>query len=126
FLMLVGGVVGAIGLFRFEPDTAESAVFDRPARVVGLEILELALPDRKTSTTPAKNRLDIERLIDAMTIVESEGSGGAWAIGDEGKSFGCLQIQELALTDVNRYWGTAYRHEEILGDVELSRDICRA
>lgn len=36
----------------------------------------------------------------------------ATKIGDEGKSYGILQIQEVAILDVNRKYGTSYKHED--------------
>jgi hypothetical protein len=49
---------------------------------------------------------DIERLIPALIKVESRGNN--LAIGDNGKAYGCLQIHQEVLDDVNKKYGTHY------------------
>jgi hypothetical protein len=54
--------------------------------------------------TPSNN------LINAMIQVESEGNG--LAIGDKGKAYGCLQLWNTYIQDVNRIYKTSYRHKD--------------
>lgn len=44
------------------------------------------------------------------------------AIGDNGKSFGILQIQQVAIDDVNRKYGTHYTHQDAF-DVQCAEEI---
>lgn len=50
-------------------------------------------------------------LLAALIAVES--SGNDRAIGDHGKAFGCLQIHQAVVEDVNRVYGTHYRHADV-------------
>jgi hypothetical protein len=52
----------------------------------------------------------IAKLIPALIIIESNGDDGA--IGDNGKAFGCLQIWECVIRDVNFTYDTTYKHKE--------------
>ena len=68
---------------------------------------------------------DISRLISALIEVESGGDDGA--VGDKElkhKSYGCLQIRQPCVDDVNRTQGTDYRSEDCLNNRELSVWIC--
>ena len=68
-----------------------------------------------------------DKLIAAMETVE-ERSGDTYAIRDvpdEPLQYGCLQITEICLKDYNRIYKTNYKIEQILGDRELSIEICR-
>ena len=49
---------------------------------------------------------------DILKLMESQGNPNA--IGDNGKSWGILQIQESVIKDVNRRYGTQYIHEDAL------------
>lgn len=49
-------------------------------------------------------------LILALIMVESGGDN--FAIGDNGRAYGCLQIHEICVKDVNRIYGTNYVHED--------------
>lgn len=62
-----------------------------------------------------------DQLIESMIEMESEGNVNA--IGDNGKAFGVLQIQQRCLDDVNRWNGTKYKAEDMLGEegAKLSR-----
>jgi soluble lytic murein transglycosylase-like protein len=51
-----------------------------------------------------------DKLIQAMIQVESEGNG--LAIGDKGKAYGCLQLWNSYIQDVNRIYKTSYRHKD--------------
>lgn len=51
-----------------------------------------------------------DKLIQALIQVESEGNG--LAIGDKGKAFGCLQLWNTYIQDVNRIYKTSFRHKD--------------
>jgi len=55
---------------------------------------------------------DIDDLIPSLIQVESQGSDKA--IGDNGKAFGCLQIWEVVIKDVNRVYKTNYKHSDMM------------
>jgi hypothetical protein len=61
-------------------------------------------------------------LIAAMIQVESHGDSNA--VGDNGKSHGCLQIQAGVLTDVNNYYNTEYTQGDCLVPAK-AKAICR-
>lgn len=61
-------------------------------------------------------------LLAAMILVES--GGDCEAIGDNGRSIGCLQITELCVRDVNRIYGTHYRWPDDCFNRHLSTRIC--
>jgi len=50
------------------------------------------------------------KLIEAVIAVES--SGNDFAVGDGGKSVGCLQIRKSVVDDVNRAYGTKYTYAD--------------
>jgi len=52
----------------------------------------------------------IARLIAALIAVES--AGDDFAVGDNGAAFGCLQIHQIMVDDVNRIAGTSFIHED--------------
>jgi len=61
------------------------------------------------------------KLIQAMIQVESQGND--YAIGDrllKKKAYGCLQIRQPAVDDINRIFGTKYKAEQMLGNRALS------
>lgn len=63
-------------------------------------------------------------LIDAIIEVESQGDINA--IGDTGlryKAYGCMQVRQPAVDDVNKKFGTVYTAEACLGNKSLSIDI---
>lgn len=62
------------------------------------------------------------QLIAAMMLVESHGDPSA--IGDGGRALGVLQIHACAVADVNRRFGTQYRHRDALHARHAVR-ICR-
>jgi len=72
---------------------------------------------------PPEKVVDKEILIKAL--MEQESNGNPNAIGDKGKAHGCLQIHKCAVIDVNRHFGTKYKHSDLLGNVSLSKEICR-
>ena len=61
-------------------------------------------------------------LIAALIQVETHGND--IAIGDNGKSHGCLQIQQGCLDDVNKYYKTSYVRNDCY-DRKKSIAICR-
>lgn len=64
-----------------------------------------------------------DRLIDALVQVESNGNPSA--IGDKGRAFGCLQIWQCVVTDVNQVSRVKYTHADAFDPVK-ARAICRA
>jgi hypothetical protein len=70
--------------------------------------------DMRFSTTP--------EFIAALEKVET--NGNPKAVGDNGDSFGILQIQLGVVRDVNRVHGTRYKHRDAFDPVK-ARDICR-
>ena len=61
-------------------------------------------------------------LIDALIQVES--NGNVEAVGDNGKAFGCLQIWNIVIQDVNRIYKTRYKHKDAFNK-NKSKQICR-
>ena len=59
-------------------------------------------------------------LMFAIMIVES--NCDPKAIGDQGRSFGILQIQEAVVLDVNNRYGTDYTHEDMF-DPLYAQDV---
>lgn len=43
-------------------------------------------------------------------LIQIESGGNDLAVGDNGKALGCLQIHEIYVRDINRLWGTDYKH----------------
>ena len=66
--------------------------------------------------------IDFSSLIAVLIMVES--CGNNLAIGDNGKSVGCLQIQQGVIEDVNRIYKVDYS-EEHRYDRLSSKDICQ-
>ena len=65
------------------------------------------------------------KLIDALITVESNSDDDA--IGDlhlKNKAYGCLQIRQPCVDDVNLRHGTSSKAEDCLGNRELSVWIC--
>lgn len=63
-------------------------------------------------------------LLAALIAVES--GGDCKAIGDKGRSIGCLQITSACVADVNRIYGTHYRWPDDCFDRKSSIEICVA
>lgn len=53
----------------------------------------------------------MEKIIEILKHVETNNRPDA--IGDNGDSYGVLQIQWAAVQDVNRYFGTSYTHNQM-------------
>lgn len=63
------------------------------------------------------------KLLDiAKTLKIVESNNNPDAIGDGGKAFGILQIHKACVRDVNRYYGTNYRHKDAY-DPAIAEDI---
>ncbi len=61
-------------------------------------------------------------LISALVMVESGGDPAK--VGDGGQALGILQIHPEVVQDVNRNYGTKYRHKDVLNPVKARR-ICK-
>jgi hypothetical protein len=64
---------------------------------------------------------DINNLIPALIEVESRGNDNA--IGDNGKAFGCLQVWDICVQDVNRVYKTSYTHKQMM-DRYTACEVC--
>ena len=58
-----------------------------------------------------------------IMLLQLESSGDNLAVGDQGQSFGCLQICSGAVADVNRVYGRRYTHADAF-DRDKAREIC--
>ena len=56
-------------------------------------------------------KADYNEIAEVLKYVETLNS--PCAIGDGGDSWGVLQIQEICVNDVNRYFGTHYTHKDM-------------
>lgn len=56
-------------------------------------------------------KAEYEEIVEVLKYVET--LNDPTAIGDGGDSWGVLQIQEAAVEDVNRYFGTHYHHKDM-------------
>ena len=54
---------------------------------------------------------DYAQIVEVLKHVETNNQPEL--IGDNGDSYGVLQIQQKAVQDVNRYFGTSYTHEQM-------------
>lgn len=67
--------------------------------------------------------LTLSGLASIMSILKQvETNGDVNAIGDNGRSYGILQIQRSVLRDVNRVYGTEYYHDEMFSE-EASEEV---
>jgi hypothetical protein len=58
-----------------------------------------------------------------MSILKTvETNNDTDSIGDNGRSYGILQIQRSVLSDVNRIYGTDYRHKDMFYE-EASEEV---
>ena len=67
--------------------------------------------------------MNITNLITALIAVESNGND--FAIGDNGRALGPLQIHKAVVLDVNRVTGSRHRWEDMTNRV-LARKVCQA
>jgi len=72
---------------------------------------------KNTNTNKAVN---LQQLLKSLVQVES--GGNIKAIGDQGRSYGPLQIRKEVVDDVNRIYGTNYVHKDAF-DLGKSYDI---
>jgi hypothetical protein len=63
-----------------------------------------------------------EKLIPALIAVESSGQNNL--IGDHGKAYGCLQIHQEVVNDVNRLYHLRYTHNDCFNR-DVSIRICQ-
>lgn len=63
---------------------------------------------------------DLEQIRE--TLKEVETNSRAQAIGDNGRAYGILQIHKACIIDVNRYYGTNYKHKDAF-NVKYSEEI---
>jgi len=56
-------------------------------------------------------------------LIQLESGGNDLAIGDDGKAWGCLQINNCVIKDVNHIYGRKYVHQDAL-DRDKSTTIC--
>jgi hypothetical protein len=63
-----------------------------------------------TTLTASAEGESIKEIRDVLKFVETENK--PTAVGDQGRSFGVLQIQWVAIQDVNDKFGTQYTHED--------------
>lgn len=66
------------------------------------------------------NANDLNQIMDVLKYIET--NNNPKAIGDGGKSFGILQIQQKAIDDVNERFGTSYIHEDAF-DIACAEEI---
>lgn len=66
--------------------------------------------------------MNLTNLISALIAVES--SGNDLAIGDQGRAIGPLQIHRAVVTDVNRFTGAHYRHQDMTNRA-IARKVCQ-
>lgn len=64
--------------------------------------------------------VDLDSIIEVLKFVESENNPKA--VGDQGRSYGILQIQKIAIKDVNNRYGTSYTHRDAF-NVACSEEI---
>ena len=73
------------------------------------------------SASYSMNIKGYQKLINAMIVVES--SGNKYAIGDNGRSYGILQISKGYVECVNRRYATNYVHQDMF-DPRISKMVC--
>jgi len=66
--------------------------------------------------------MDWGLVILCLIMVESGGNNAA--VGDSGRALGCLQIHAGVVYDVNRIYGTSFKHEDAK-DRQKSVQICQ-
>ena len=65
----------------------------------------------------------LSTLVSIMSILKTvETNNNSDSIGDNGRSYGILQIQTSVLSDVNRIYGTEYYHEQMFSE-EASEEV---
>lgn len=83
--------------------------------------VSIAVESVEAGTAPS-----CDALVSALIQVESRGNDRA--IGDrhmKDKAYGCLQIRQPCVDDVNRCFGTKIQAQDLLGDRSLSVWVCQ-
>ena len=57
-----------------------------------------------------------------LLIIQIESNGDVFAVGDDGKAHGALQLHAIYVEDVNRIAGTTYTHDDAF-DISKSIDM---
>mgnify|MGYP003636705791 CR=1 FL=1 len=78
-------------------------------------ILLLLLSSLTLSLSSFTSEVSLHRVSNILKQVET--SGKINVIGDSGKAFGILQIHKICIDDVNRVYGTSYRHIDAFDEV---------
>ena len=52
-----------------------------------------------------------------LAIIQVESGDNMMAVGDNGKAYGCMQIHAAYVKDVNRIWGTNFKHNDAFDKV---------
>lgn len=104
----------------------ENTMKTNVCRIVAIVIL-IAIQTAVASTAPQRSagRSPKDTLIAALIVVESQGDDRA--IGDKhmkDRAYGCLQVRQPCVDDVNQRFGTAYRSQDMLGNRSLSVWVC--
>lgn len=63
----------------------------------------------------------INKIIPALVKVES--SGNIKAVGDQGRAKGKLQLHKIYIDDVNRLFGTKYKHDDAFDPVKAEEIV---
>lgn len=122
----------AVGLDGPGSRNSETSLFG-PATFRALKVWQFKNGIKDTGTfgpisiAKANLRIPKKGLIDALIQVESGGNDNA--IGDKHLThwaYGCLQIRQPMVTDVNRYLGTSFKAQDCLGNRKLSIQIYEA
>lgn len=64
--------------------------------------------------------IDFDNIFKIISIIES--NENPYAIGDNGRAIGIVQIHKICIDDVNNHFNTDYRHYDAF-NVDKSRDI---
>lgn len=62
---------------------------------------------------------NLAMVLAAVIMVES--SGNLEAVNEAEQAYGATQIRQLALDDLNQYYGTSYLLQDFLGNEQLAR-----
>lgn len=73
-------------------------------------------------STGYTKEVDLDKLIEVLIKVES--NGDVYAIGDNGRAKGCLQIWDVVISDVNRIYKTSYTTSDTFNRGK-SIEICK-
>lgn len=71
-------------------------------------------------TTLTSQAADLEQIYNIIKYVESNNKEAA--VGDSGRAFGVVQIHKICVDDVNRMYGTSYRHAQVFEE-SVSKEV---